>query len=202
MTVSVPSQYKLYVTNAANTLGISPDIVAAQIQYESNWSTTAVSPAGAEGIAQFMPGTWKSYGSGSPFNAADAFAAYTKYMGVLLRQENGNIRNALAAYNAGPGNLKAGYGYADHILKVAGQGSDATASDASFNTSQAGWNPLSWPGGIVKFFDTISSGVFWIRVLMVISGGALLLYSLGEITGAVQAAQKAGTQAAKVAAFL
>lgn len=202
MTVSVPSQYKLYVTNAANTLGISPDIVAAQIQYESNWSTTAVSPAGAEGIAQFMPGTWKSYGSGSPFNAADAFAAYTKYMGVLLRQENGNVRDALAAYNAGPGNLKAGYGYADHILKVAGQGSDVNATNVSDNTTQASWNPLSWPGGIIKFFDTISSGVFWIRVLMVISGGALLLYSLGEITGAVQAAQKAGTQAAKVAAFL
>lgn len=202
MAVTVPSQYKLYVTHAANTLGISPDIVAAQIEYESSWDPTITSPAGAEGIAQFLPGTFKEYGTGSPFNVADAFNAYENYMGTLLKQFNGNVREALAAYNAGPGNLKAGYGYADHILSVAGQGSNATATDVTNANPAVSLNPLSWPGGIIKFFDAISSGIFWLRVLMVIGGGVLLLYSAGEITGAVQAAKKAGATAAKVGAFL
>lgn len=195
--VAVPSEYQLYVNNAANRLGISPDIVAAQIYTESTWNPKALSPAGAEGIAQFEPGTFAQYGHGSPWNVADAFDAYGNYMSELLKEEHGNIRDALAAYNAGPGNKAAGYGYADGILKMAGTGITGTADPASTNvTTGASWNPLTWPGGIIKFFDTISSGVFWIRVLMVIGGAILALVALNQITGF---AQKVGKTAATVA---
>ena len=181
--VDVPSQYQLYVNNAANQLGISPDIVAAQIQTESNWDPNAKSNMGAEGIAQFEPGTFASYGSGSPYNVADAFNAYVNYMGSLLKDENGNIRDALAAYNAGPGDKSAGYSYADGILKEAGTGISSTSTGVANANPALSLNPLSWPDGIVKFFDAISSGVFWMRVLMVAGGGVLVLYALNDMTG-------------------
>ena len=110
------------VNHAASALGISPKIVQAQLNMESGGDPSAVSPAGAQGVAQFMPGTWSGQGcAGSPFNVGDSLTCYVKYMKELLRQFGGNIRNALAAYNAGPGNLSAGYGYADSILSAARQ---------------------------------------------------------------------------------
>lgn len=126
---AVPSQYQGYVKSAAASLGIPVDVVATQINLESGWNPKAVSPAGAEGIAQFEPGTFASYGpkGGSPFNVADAFEAYVSYMSELLREEHGDLRKALEAYNAGPGNLGAGAGYASTILSGAGTG-DVTAS--------------------------------------------------------------------------
>lgn len=180
--VNVPSQYQLYVTNAANQLGISPDIVAAQIQTESNWDPNANSGAGAEGIAQFLPGTFSQYGSGSPYNVTDAFNAYTNYMSDLLRTEHGNIRDALAAYNAGPGNLSAGYAYADGILGLSGSGMTTSTG----GVVQASSNILSWPKGITDTFDMLSSGVFWMRVGMVIAGciiGIVALVQMSNVIG-------------------
>lgn len=120
MGVIIPQQYAAQVAAAAKTLGIPDAVVGEQIATESEFNPNAVSPAGAQGIAQFEPGTWATWGHGSPFNADDAFAAYTAYMGSLLKQFGGNLRDALAAYNAGPGNLSAGYGYADGIISQAG----------------------------------------------------------------------------------
>lgn len=194
--VNVPTQYQLYVQNAANQLGIPADVVAAQINTESSWNPNANSGA-AEGIAQFTPTTWQDYGTGSPYNVADAFAAYTKYMGELLKEEHGNLRDALAAYNAGPGNKSAGYAYADEILKEAGTGITSSSGVANANPAM-NLNPLSWPGGIVKFFDFISSGVFWMRVIMVASGIILGLVALNQMTGFVQKVSKASAKVAKV----
>jgi len=96
-------------------------VVAAQIDLESSWDPSVTSPTGAEGIAQFEPGTWDKWGKGSPFVPRDAFPAYGRFMGYLLGQEQGDLRRALAAYNAGPDNVPAGYGYADTILSAARQ---------------------------------------------------------------------------------
>lgn len=111
----------------SNQTGIPYDVVAAQAQAESAFNPTARSSAGALGWLQFMPGTYDAYAAkagvpkGSEFNPADESKVYVVYMNSLLKQEGGNLRKALAAYNAGPGNLKAGYGYADSILGAAGQ---------------------------------------------------------------------------------
>ena len=114
---------------AAGVIGISPAIVRAQLNMESGGQPGAVSSAGAEGPWQFEPGTWRGLGcAGSPFNVNDSTKCYAKYMYQLVQQFHGNVRDALAAYNAGPGNLQAGYGYADAILAAAGQPQNVKAS--------------------------------------------------------------------------
>ena len=67
----------------------------------SNFNPFAVSPAGAQGIAQFMPGTAAAYGLDDPFDAAQAIDAQAHLMRDLLRRF-GSVPLALAAYNAGP----------------------------------------------------------------------------------------------------
>lgn len=123
MPVAVPAPYHGWVNTASAHTGIPANVVAAQISQESGFNPRATSPTGAQGIAQFEPGTWKSQGvAGSPYDPNAALQGYIKLMGSLTHQYGGNLRNALAAYNAGPGNLQAGYGYADTILKNAGHG--------------------------------------------------------------------------------
>ena len=68
----------------------------------SNFNPNAVSPAGAQGIAQFMPATAIAYGLDDPFDPEQAIEAQATMMGELLAQF-GSVELALAAYNAGPG---------------------------------------------------------------------------------------------------
>jgi hypothetical protein len=144
--VNVPQQYQSYVQDAADYLGIPYDVVAEQIMQESSFDPHAQSPVGAEGIAQFMPGTFATWGprGGSPWNVADAFYAYKNFMKHLLNAEGGSVRRALAAYNAGEGNVSAGLGYADSILSASGQSSSITGGSGSGNLSSStasGGNP-------------------------------------------------------------
>jgi len=107
-----------WVTKAGSLCpAITPALIAAQIQVESGWNAQDLSPAGAEGIAQFMPGTFPGYaadddatGNVSPFNSADAIVAAGRYDCALVADEaalagsSGTpaLSLALAAYNAGP----------------------------------------------------------------------------------------------------
>jgi hypothetical protein len=121
---------------AAGVIGIPATVVRAQINEESGGQLDAVSPTGAQGPAQFEPGTWQAQGcTGSPDNANDAMKCYAKYMYSLVQQYHGNVRDALAAYNAGPDDLSAGYGYADTILSDAGQTSQLGASGGTGPTA-------------------------------------------------------------------
>ena len=156
--VQVPAQYRADVAAAARRIGISAAVVAAQIDTESGFDPNVTSPAGAEGIAQFEPGTWAQWGHGSPFNAAAAFLAYGAYMASLVRQYHGNVRNALAAYNAGPGDLAAGYGYADHILAMAGEGVNYTASGGGSSSSTGGAGGAT-QAQLTSFLTSGSGGV-------------------------------------------
>ena len=81
-------------------------MLAAQLMAESGFDPGAVSPAGAQGIAQFMPGTAASYGLRNPFDAEAAIDAQAHLMSDLLRQFR-SVPLALAAYNAGPGAVSA-----------------------------------------------------------------------------------------------
>ena len=98
----VPAAYRDAISRAAARRGVSAALLAAQIEAESGFNPHAVSPAGAQGIAQFMPGTAASYGLRDPFDPEQAIDAQARLMADLLR-EFGSIPLALAGYNAGAG---------------------------------------------------------------------------------------------------
>ena len=119
-----PSSATGYLQQAAQGTGLPDSVVAAQIEVESNYESGAVSPAGAEGQYKFMPSTWATLGfpAGQEYNWGTSTHAYINFMRLLLAWSGGNVRQALAAYNAGQANWPAGLGYADHILSMAGPG--------------------------------------------------------------------------------
>ncbi len=98
----VPERYRDAITRAALRHNVPMNLLAAQIYAESNFNPFARSPAGALGIAQFMPGTARAYGLRNPFDAEAAINAQARMMSDLLRRF-GSAALALAAYNAGPG---------------------------------------------------------------------------------------------------
>jgi len=81
---------------------VSATLLAAQLYAESGFNRFVTGPAGAQGIAQFMPGTAAAYGLSDPFDAAAAIDAQGHLMRDLLRRF-ASVPLALAAYNAGPG---------------------------------------------------------------------------------------------------
>jgi hypothetical protein len=97
----VPGQFRVPLLRSAARWNVSAALLAAQIMAESNFNPLAVSPAGAQGIAQFMPGTAAAYGLRDPFDAPAAIDAQAHLMSDLLKQFD-SIPLALAAYNAGP----------------------------------------------------------------------------------------------------
>ncbi len=98
----VPARYAHAIARAAQRHNVQGDLLAAQLQAESGFNPNAVSPAGAQGIAQFMPATAVSVGLRDPFDPNQAINAQAKLMSGLIRRF-GSVALALAAYNAGPG---------------------------------------------------------------------------------------------------
>lgn len=97
-----PEQYRDLYYDAATRYGVNPDLLVAQGYRESRFNPRAVSPVGAEGIAQFMPGTRRGMGNFDPFDPTQAIPKQAELMAQLLRQFNGNEVAALVGYNAGP----------------------------------------------------------------------------------------------------
>ena len=97
----VPARFAPAIARAAQRWSVAGTLLAAQLYKESNFNPFARSPAGAQGIAQFMPGTARALGLTDPFDATAAINAQAHLMRDLLRQF-GDVRLALAAYNAGP----------------------------------------------------------------------------------------------------
>jgi hypothetical protein len=97
----VPARFGPAISRAAQRWSVGAALLAAQLYAESDFNPFARSPAGAQGIAQFMPGTAAAYGLRDPFDPDEAIDAQAHLMHDLLRQF-GAVPLALAAYNAGP----------------------------------------------------------------------------------------------------
>ena len=111
---TIPNGWAPLVEKAAADSGVPSSVLAAQLETESGWNPRAVSPAGAQGLSQFIPGTWATYGKGKdPFDPAAAIAAQGAYMKDLVGQvgpvatSSGTpaLSLALAGYNAGVGRI-------------------------------------------------------------------------------------------------
>jgi len=102
----VPARFAAPLARAAQRWNVSAALLGAQLYAESNFNPFARSPAGAQGIAQFMPATAAAMGLRNPFDAEAAIDAQAHLMRDLLRRF-GSVPLALAAYNAGPGAVAA-----------------------------------------------------------------------------------------------
>ncbi|MGA8926785.1 MAG: transglycosylase SLT domain-containing protein, partial [Solirubrobacterales bacterium] len=98
----VPAPYRAPLLRSASRWNVSPGLLAAQLEAESGFNPRAVSPAGALGMAQFMPATARSYGLRDPFDPVASIDAQAHLMSDLLRRFH-SVPLALAAYNAGSG---------------------------------------------------------------------------------------------------
>ncbi len=102
----VPAEFRPMILRAAAHWNVSAALLAGQLMAESGFDPNAGSPAGAQGIAQFMPGTAASYGLTDPYDPVAAIDAEAHLMSDLIAQF-GSPELALAAYNAGPAPVEA-----------------------------------------------------------------------------------------------
>jgi len=91
------------IFHAGERQGVDPRFIHAVIQQESNYDPKALSPAGARGLMQLMPGTAKRFDCHDTKDEACNVEAGTKYLAWLLKRFNGDVKLVLAAYNAGEG---------------------------------------------------------------------------------------------------
>jgi soluble lytic murein transglycosylase-like protein len=100
-----PPQWRAHVGQVASRFDLSPALLEAVVWQESRWNARAISPAGARGLAQLMPGTARQLGV-NPDDPAANLAGGARYLRMQLDAFDGDVEKALAAYNAGPARVR------------------------------------------------------------------------------------------------
>lgn len=98
-----PAEIERLVSSNASTWNVDPALVKAIIANESGFNANATSNVGAQGLMQLMPGTANGLGVTNAYDPAQNVWGGTKYIKGLLDRFGGDMRRAVAAYNAGPG---------------------------------------------------------------------------------------------------
>jgi soluble lytic murein transglycosylase-like protein len=99
-------RFRSLIDQAAQRHHLDAALLAAVVHVESGGNPQAVSPAGAQGLTQLIPATAQRFGVQDPFDPAQSLDGAAKYLQGLLGQFGGDVSKALAAYNAGEGNVK------------------------------------------------------------------------------------------------
>jgi soluble lytic murein transglycosylase-like protein len=105
----VPDRYQTAVEELAARFDLSPVLIEALVWQESRWRESAISPVGARGLAQLMPGTAREMGV-DPDDPLANLEGGARYLRQQLDRFDGDLEKALAAYNAGPGRVEAAGG--------------------------------------------------------------------------------------------
>jgi len=99
-------QFTPLIQSAAEKYGLDVKLIEAVIQTESNFNAEAVSPVGAQGLMQLMPGTADDLGVTDAFDPEQNIQGGSRYLKQLMDRYDGDTKLALAAYNWGMGNLE------------------------------------------------------------------------------------------------
>jgi soluble lytic murein transglycosylase-like protein len=102
---SAPHDLNQRIKDAAVRSSLDPSLIKAIVQVESNFESRATSLKGAMGLMQVMPKTAEAQGIRQPYHATENLMGACDYLRTLINRYRGNIKWALAAYNAGPGNV-------------------------------------------------------------------------------------------------
>lgn len=106
-TIPLPATpYDPYIVQVARQTGLAPDLIKAVALVESAMDPVAVSPKGARGLMQLMPGTAAQYGVRDVFDPGENLLAGARHLRKLLDDFDGDLTLALAAYNAGSGAVR------------------------------------------------------------------------------------------------
>lgn len=98
-------KFQPIIDKASDQFGIPKNLIKSIINTESAGNPNAISKVGAKGLMQLMDGTAKDLGVENAFNPEENIMGGTKYIKMMLDRYEGDIDKALAAYNAGPGNV-------------------------------------------------------------------------------------------------
>ena len=129
---------------AAEKYNVPTELLKAVGKAESNFNASAVSRCGAQGIMQLMPATAKELGVSDSFDAEQNIMGGAKYIASLLNKYDGDTKLAIAAYNAGSGNVNKYNGippfeetqnYVKKVMNYYGQGNIEIASNANTQSS-------------------------------------------------------------------
>ncbi|MFS0668425.1 lytic transglycosylase domain-containing protein [Peribacillus frigoritolerans] len=99
------TNYDHIISRAASLYNLPEKLIKSVIKQESNFNPEATSYAGATGLMQLMPATAKSLGVDDATDPEQNIMGGSKYLSQMMARYDGNIQVALAAYNAGPGNV-------------------------------------------------------------------------------------------------
>lgn len=140
--------YDHIIRQAAQTHGVSEGLIKAVMHTESGFNSNARSPVGAQGLMQLMPATARRFNVSNAYDPQQNIFGGAKYLGWLMKRFNGNTSLALAAYNAGEGNV-AKYGgippfreTQDYVRRVTSRYSNLYAGGISSANSNTNNNAL------------------------------------------------------------